>query len=382
MDERGSHAGSNGASSNPQSVSAGDDSKPAKPRPTKSGKSKSGVGKARNGARVGRSAAASEGLEAGSEASTEESLSQVQSQTQSQASQISEPEVKAPEVKEAEPTQVPAQPTHMTARVEMAKIPVDPQAQLAADSVLDQVIAQIPAEHQEEFKRAMLNKLGGGVPVVTSVNGVPTMPADAEPMPDAPVPAEPSPTAPATPSTMPAPAPAAAPTSPAPATAPAAPVAPAKPVDLKKYGVKQKFSAKLPEGYTPENPGLLYSPLANVDLKTGEPRVLEGLAVDTAQWGGLGVIVFLPGTDVRCLLPDGSVFDNIESESVERAPIVIPIDGDSTKLAQDLAEDQDNAIVAAFVPSFPQTIADGTTVIRHLVGRGDTIPKKGIWPRE
>jgi len=152
--------------------------------------------------------------------------------------------------------------------------------------------------------------------------------------------------------------------------------------DLSKLGVKRKYAAKLPAGYAPESPGLLYTPAGNMDLATGKPRTLEGLVVELAQWGSHAVLVMLPATDVRVILPDGSVFENVETEQVSRAPIVIPVDGDTSNIARDIMEDQDHGIVICMVPSFEQSLADGTLLTRHLVGRGEVIPKKGIWPPE
>jgi hypothetical protein len=158
---------------------------------------------------------------------------------------------------------------------------------------------------------------------------------------------------------------------------------PPKPVlDLSKFGVKKNYAGVLPAGYRAESPGLLYSPHANLDQKTNKPRILEVLAVDVSQWGNQPVIVAIPATDVRVLMPDGTIFDNVETETDTRVPIVIFVDGDCTNIHRDLLENPDYGIVCCWVPSFEQPMADGTAVMRHLVGRAESIPKKGIWPPE
>lgn len=369
MEQRGSDAGG-GIEGRPSGKAPGHKSR------GRNGKSKSG-GK---GARVGRSAAS------------------LEEHTASAAGSESSEGAEGVAAKPEDAADVPGVSKELT-QEELAAFAggsageasgVDPEAQAAADQLFERLFAGIPQDKHEEFKRALRGstKIAGPVPIQASPTAA-ASPAET-PTDPRPTPAEPTPTRPEVPTPHAQPAqpavPAPGPTHPA--TPQAAQAQAAKPkhttpvLDLKKLGCKQKYVAKLPAGYTPENPGLLYSPLANVDLSNYEPRVLEGLAVDVVQWGGHSCIVFLPQTDVRCLLPDGTVFDNIESEDVERAPVMIPVDGDSSKLAEDLLNNPEEGIVAAFVPSFPQTIADGTQVVRHLIGRYQSIPKKGIWPRE
>lgn len=177
----------------------------------------------------------------------------------------------------------------------------------------------------------------------------------------------------------------AAPSVAAPATTPAAPAVEvaqptqpaavaATPVDP-TLGVTRKFKVTLPAGFKPEPPGLLYTAAAN------DYRAFEGLAVDVVQWGGHMAIVFLPGTDMRVVLPDGSPYEVVEHGG-QRQPIVIPVDGDFTNVARDLMERPDDGIVISIHPSIQHPLSDGTIMTRHFIGRGELIPKKGIWPPE
>jgi hypothetical protein len=154
--------------------------------------------------------------------------------------------------------------------------------------------------------------------------------------------------------------------------APVAPSAPAMPTPdppLLPSPILRIFGAKVPEGYRPLPPALVYTAAGN------GYQPFDGAAVDLYQWGSRRVIVMLCDRSVSVIDASGAIV-----EIPPRVPIAMPVDTDLHHLATLVAENPETMYIVNVAPSVLLRDDGGVPIVRYLVSVAAELPKKGVWP--